>query len=161
MCFVRPVDYDRDLDDLKAFLGEKDIQHLQSCRAAVVDDAVSVLIAEREGRVIGVGVVHTAVRDDVGWEPDSETPSFVEGTSAYLADIVVSPPLRNRGIGTALLREIENEAQRRGKACIRLHTDEQNKDAHRFYERNGWFHEKTVYPSWKQGRATRVYLKRL
>jgi len=161
VCSVRPVDYDGDLADLEASLSEKDVLRLQSCRAAVVDDDAYILVAERDGRVIGVGVVHVAARDDMGWGPDSETPSFMDETSAYLESIEVSAEMRNRGIGTALLHEVENEAQRRGKAYIRLHTDGQKVDAHRFYERNGWLYEKTVHPSWKQGRATRVYVKRL
>jgi hypothetical protein len=33
--------------------------------------------------------------------------------------------------------------------------------AHRFYERHGWQHERTVHPSWKQGRASRIYVKEL
>jgi GNAT superfamily N-acetyltransferase len=161
VCSVRPIDYDRDLADLEAFLVEKDVSYLQLCRAAVVDNDAYVLVAERCGRAVGVAVVHVATRDDMGWDPDGETPSFADGACAYLADIQVAAQIRNRGIGTALLRETEKKAQRRGKVYIRLHTDEQNAPAHRFYERNGWVYEKTVYPSWKQERATRVYVKKL
>ncbi len=37
MYSVRPIDYDRDLADVEAFLSEKDVLLLGSCRAAVVD----------------------------------------------------------------------------------------------------------------------------
>jgi len=97
----------------------------------------------------------------MGWERDSVTASFMDETSAYLANIEVSAGMRNRGIGTALLREVENEARRRGKVRIWLHADGQNAGAHRFYERHGWRHDSTVHPSWKQGRASRIYVKNL
>jgi ribosomal protein S18 acetylase RimI-like enzyme len=137
------------------------MSHLQSCRAAVADGDAYILVAERDRRVIGVAVVHVAVRDDMGWERDSVTASFMDETSAYLANIEVSAGMRNRGIGTALLREVENEARRRGKVRIWLHADGQNAGAHRFYERHGWRHDSTVHPSWKQGRASRIYVKDL
>jgi GNAT superfamily N-acetyltransferase len=155
MCFVRPIDYGNDMPDLSALLAEKDVSRLRLCRAAVDDGDAYILVAERNRRVIGVAIVHVAARDDMGWNPDEETPSFLAGTNAYLER------MRRKGIGTMLLREVESEAQRRGKESLWLHTDETNAGAHRFYERNGWTHHNTVNPAWKEGRATRIYVKEL
>jgi hypothetical protein len=102
---VRSIDYDRDLADLEAFLGRHDISLLRSCRAAVLEGDAYALVAERRGRVIGVGLIHVAGRDDLGWESGGETLSFVEGTGAYLGEIEVAAGERNRSVGTLLLRE--------------------------------------------------------
>ncbi len=161
MCSVRLLDYGCDLADLRAFLSARDMLHLQSCQAAVADGDAYILVAQHAGRVIGVAVVHVAARDDMGWERGGVTASFMGETSAYLANIEVSAGMRNMGIGSALLREVEVEARRRGKVRIWLHVDGQNAGAHRFYERHGWIHERTVHPSWKQGRASRIYVKDL
>jgi ribosomal protein S18 acetylase RimI-like enzyme len=158
---VRLVDYDRDIADLRDFVSAKGMLHVQSCQDAVANGDAYILVAERDERVIGVAVVHVAARKDMGWEQDGLTISFMEGTNAYLANIEVSPGMRGRGIGGALLRQVEEEARRRGKVRIWLHADGQNAGAHRFYERHGWRHERTVHPSWKQGRASRIYVKKL
>jgi GNAT superfamily N-acetyltransferase len=161
MCLVRQIDYAKDSSDLSAFLAEKDAARLQSCRAAADDDDAYILVAGRNEGVIGVAIVHVAARDDMGWDPDEETVSFLAGTNAYLENIEVSGEMRRKGVGTLLLREVENEARRRGKDRLWLHTDEANVGAHRFYERSGWTHHHTVEPAWKQGRATRIYVKEL
>jgi len=161
MCFVRPIDYANDWSDMRAFLVEKDVSRLRLCHAATDDNDAYILVVERNERVIGVAVVHVAARDDMGWNPDKETPSFLVGTNAYLENIEVSKRMRRKGVGTLLLREVENEARRRGKERLWLHTDEANVGSHRFYERNGWTHHDTVKPAWKQGRATRIYVKEL
>lgn len=158
---VRRVDYGRDITDLRGFVSAKGMIHVQSCQDAVASGDAYILVAERDERVIGVAVVHVAAREDMGWEQDSLTISFMDETNAYLADIEVSPGMRSRGIGAALLRQVEAEARRRGKERIWLHADGQNVRAHRFYERHGWRHERTVHPSWKQGRASRIYVKEL
>lgn len=158
---VRLVDYDRDIADLRGFVSAKGMIHVQSCQDAVDEGDAYILVAERDGRAVGVAVVHVAAREDMGWDQDSLTASFIDETNAYLADIEVSPGMRNRGIGAALLRRVEEEARRRGKTRIWLHADGQNVGAHRFYERHGWQHERTVHPSWKQGRASRIYVKEL
>jgi GNAT superfamily N-acetyltransferase len=161
MCLVRPIDYAEDWSDLSAFLVEKDAARLQFCRAAADDNDAYILVAERDERAIGVAVVHVAARDDMGWDSASETPSFLAGANAYLENIEVSRKMRRKGVGTLLLHEVEDEARRRSKERLWLHTDEVNVGAHRFYERNGWTHHDTVEPVWKQGRPTRIYLKEL
>lgn len=54
-----------------------------------------------------------------------------------LADIVVLPEFRNRGIGASLIRDLCDEAERRGLP-VRLRVLKSNLDAARLYERMGF-----------------------
>jgi GNAT superfamily N-acetyltransferase len=102
-----------------------------------------------------------AYRDDQGWEPDGDGVRFQSGENAYLENIEVRPGLRGGGIGAALLAALEAEAGRLGKRRLWLHAFEDNVGAHRFYESHGWRHQRTVHPSWADGRPTRVYTRGL
>jgi ribosomal protein S18 acetylase RimI-like enzyme len=52
-------------------------------------------------------------------------------------DIALLPEFQNRGVGTALLRRLMQEASKQGKA-LRHMVFVLNNDAHRFYERLGF-----------------------
>ncbi len=54
-----------------------------------------------------------------------------------LLDIALLPQFQNRGVGTALLRRLMEEAARQGK-LLRHMVFVLNNDAHRFYERLGF-----------------------
>lgn len=54
-----------------------------------------------------------------------------------LLDIALLPEFQNRGVGTALLRRLMQEASQQGKA-LRHMVFVLNNDAHRFYERLGF-----------------------
>ena len=54
-----------------------------------------------------------------------------------LLDIALLPQFQNRGVGTALLRRLMQEAARQGK-LLRHMVFVLNNDAHRFYERLGF-----------------------
>jgi len=54
-----------------------------------------------------------------------------------LLDIALLPEFQNRGVGTALLRRLMQEASKQGKA-LRHMVFVLNNDAHRFYERLGF-----------------------
>ena len=54
-----------------------------------------------------------------------------------LLDIALLPEFQNRGVGTALLRQLMQEASKQGKA-LRHMVFVLNNDAHRFYERLGF-----------------------
>jgi GNAT superfamily N-acetyltransferase len=54
-----------------------------------------------------------------------------------LLDIALSPEFQNRGVGTALLRRLMDQAAKAGKA-LRHMVFVLNNDAHRFYERLGF-----------------------
>jgi ribosomal protein S18 acetylase RimI-like enzyme len=64
-------------------------------------------------------------------------------------------------VGSRLLEAVQAEAKNRGKRYLWLHTSENNVKAHRLFDREGWTHEKSVYPPWKPASRTRVYRKAL
>jgi len=104
-------------------------------------------------------VVQTRYREDLGWEPDGDAFLFVSGQNAYLENLEVKGSFRSMGIGRELLAAMEEEVRRRGRRVLWLHTGEANYGACRFYEREGWSHERTVYPAWRNGAPTRIYVK--
>lgn len=57
---------------------------------------------------------------------------------SYVQTIAVSPRVQGRGIGTALLRELIDESQRRGCPHLDLEVRADNHTAIRLYERHGF-----------------------
>ncbi len=85
-----------------------------------------VLVAERDGRVIGMVSVQLVV-------------STAEGAvSGLLEDMVVEERARGEGIGARLLQAAEGWAFERGATRIQLLADQMNREALRFYRRMGW-----------------------
>jgi ribosomal protein S18 acetylase RimI-like enzyme len=159
---VRPIDFIRDEAPLRSFLGERDRMRLKNCEAACNDGDCFAYVAVENGLAVGWAVVHTNFREDQDWDPpDEDTRAFQQGENAYLENIEVTPRLRSRGVGSMLLEAVQAEAKRRGKRYLWLHTSENNVKAHRLFDREGWTHEKSVYPPWKPGSRTRVYRKAL
>jgi GNAT superfamily N-acetyltransferase len=60
-----------------------------------------------------------------------------------ILELVVSAPHQNKGIGSSLLKHVENLASEKGISFIRLSCAFHRTDAHAFYERNGY--AKTSY----------------
>ena len=60
------------------------------------------------------------------------------GDYIYYDDFSVTESCRNRGIGSALIREAEAYAEEIRIPAICLHVEKSNKAAMRFYERNGY-----------------------
>jgi len=159
---IRPLDPDRDLPALSAFLIDKDVSRLNLCLKAVADGHAFILVAELNDQAVGLGIVHTAPRHDQGWTPTWGTWEFLQAGDAYLENIEVKNTLRNQGIGTRLLNALETEARNRGKARIWTHSGEHNTGAQRVYERHGWQHKQTLQVPWQPpGRPSRVYCKDL
>ena len=85
-----------------------------------------VLVAEREGRVVGMVTVQLVV-------------STAEGApSGLLEDMVVDERFRGEGLGARLLLAAEAWAFDRGATRIQLLADRMNRPALRFYGRMGW-----------------------
>ena len=61
-----------------------------------------------------------------------------DAPAAKLSAIVVDERHRRRGIGQALVEEMEREAERRGCCLVFLTTAARRADAHAFYERIGF-----------------------
>ncbi len=66
-------------------------------------------------------------------------------------ELVVSEPARSRGVGAALLREVERIAHGRGCDSLELTCSLRREDAHRFYGREGF--ERTSLKLAKRPRA--------
>jgi len=156
---IRPIDIGRDTIGLSAFLDGAELQRLQQVQYAIQDGDSIVLVAEMNGQVIGWAVAQTRYREDLGWEPDADALWFVSGENAYLENLEVKASFRGMGIGQELLAAMEEEVRWRGRRVLWLHTAETNYGACRFYEREGWSHERTVYPAWRNGAPTRIYVK--
>jgi len=159
---VRPIDFVRDEVALKSFLGERDRKRLDHCEAACKAGDCFALVADEGGTAVGWAVVHLSFREDQDWDPpDDDTRAFQNGDNAYMENIEVTARARSGGIGRKLLEAVQDEARRRGKHHLWLHTSENNKKAHALFDREGWTHERSVNPPWKPASRTRIYRKEL
>lgn len=159
---IRPIDFKRDAQHLRAFLSERDRTRLDHLKPAVNDGDCFAFVADDGGRAVGWAVVHVNFREDQDWSPpDDDTVAFQSGENAYLENIEVTPRLRGTGVGSRLLETVQDEARRLGKRALWLHTSENNTKAHALFDRLGWTHERSVYPQWKPGSRTRIYKKTL
>lgn len=159
---VRPIDYEKDTDKLRVFLDKRDAMRLDHARPAVEAGDCFIFVADDGDGAMGWAVLHINFRDDQDWDPpDDDTVKFQSGDNAYLENIEVTARARRGGVGKMLLRAAEAEARNRGRKNLWLHTSENNQLAHRFYDRDGWTHESTVYPPWKPTARTRIYRKSL
>jgi len=62
----------------------------------------------------------------------------VEGSYMVIVGISVKKEGQGKGIGTKLMRHMENYAKAHGVFSIYLNSDMKRTDAHTFYERNGY-----------------------
>ncbi len=86
----------------------------------------AVLVAELGGEVIGMVTAQLVV-------------STAEGAaSALVEDMIVDGAVRGRGVGRALLHEIDAWAKDRGATRLQLLADRENAPALAFYARAGW-----------------------
>jgi GNAT superfamily N-acetyltransferase len=157
---VRPIDFAKDAAPLRSFLDERDRVRLEHCEAASNDGDCFIYVADHDGKAIGWAVVQTKFREDQDWSPaDDDTRAFQTGENAYLENIEVTPRLRSNGLGRRLLEAVQDEARRRGKKCLWLHTSENNVKAHALFDREGWTQERSVYPAWRPAARMRIYKK--
>jgi ribosomal protein S18 acetylase RimI-like enzyme len=85
-----------------------------------------VVVAELGAEIVGLACLHTSF--SVAYDEPA----------AKLSAIVVDELHRRRGIGEALVQEMEREAKRQGCGLIFLTTAAHRDDAHAFYERIGF-----------------------
>ncbi|QVQ53752.1 GNAT family N-acetyltransferase [Spiractinospora alimapuensis] len=95
-------------------------------RALLADPAAFVLFAGPLAEPTGYAVV--TLRPTV----------YCDGPLAVLDELYVRPPLRDGGIGSALLRRAVTEVQERGGGEMHINVDEVDAGARRFYERHGF-----------------------
>jgi GNAT superfamily N-acetyltransferase len=89
-------------------------------------DRRAVLVAEREGEVVGMITAQLVVSTAEG------------GPAALVEDMVVEPAERGRGVGRRLLEAIEGWAAAHGASRLQLLADRENDAALAFYARTGW-----------------------
>jgi GNAT superfamily N-acetyltransferase len=66
---------------------------------------------------------------------------WYDGPVGLLDELYVRPPLRGRGIGTALIQGACAVVRERGGGLLEVNVDEVDTDARRFYERHGFLNE--------------------
>jgi GNAT superfamily N-acetyltransferase len=95
-----------------------------------------VVVAETEGEIVGLASLHTSLALEF------------DAPAAKLSALVVHERHRRRGIGEALVMEMEAEARRRGCCLIYLTTAERRDDAHAFYRRVGFEETGRRFAKW-------------
>jgi ribosomal protein S18 acetylase RimI-like enzyme len=76
----------------------------------------------------------------VSWDFDTPDAPF-----AVLQDLAVEPSLRSRGLGAELAAFIEREAKIRGARWLFLESGKDNRRAHHFFERAGFYEVSHVF----------------
>lgn len=100
-------------------------------------DATSVtLVAEDGGAIAGMASLQVLISTAEG------------GRVGLVEDLVVDEGRRGRGIGTALLSALEEEASRLGLLRLQLLADVRNSPAAAFYRERGW--AATSMGAWKK-----------
>ncbi len=90
------------------------------------DPSYDTLIAEQDGRVLGVAGLHLERFYEKN-EPCARIMAFVVGSEH-----------RGRGVGRALISAAEDWARQRGARDVMLTTHKRRADAHRFYQSMGY-----------------------
>jgi ribosomal protein S18 acetylase RimI-like enzyme len=83
-------------------------------------------VAREEGRVIAMASLLNTISTAEG------------GRAALFEDLVVHPAFRGRGVATALVKFVIEQAQRQGLLRLTLLTDMQNERAQALYRRLGF-----------------------
>lgn len=99
------------------------------------------VLEDRLGRLLATGSTFAVL----GGEPDTavalvtlRTNVWYDGPVALLDELYVVPHLRDRGIGTAVLRLVHETAGEMDVDAIEINVDEGDVDAQRFYQRHGY-----------------------
>lgn len=70
---------------------------------------------------------------------------FREEKRMYVSEIRVKGEYRKRGIGSQMLRLVEDKAEKMGLSAIYLHAEENNPEATKFYESAGYCEERIQF----------------
>ena len=114
-------------DDLNALTSLRPPRGLHSDRLDTA--AKDYVLAEVEGRPVGFGVID--FRGDPMWERPEQVP--------LVMDVWVAPDLRRRGIGSRMIRALEQSARERGFSCVYIQVQaDKNPRAVELYRRLGY-----------------------
>lgn len=90
--------------------------------------------AKQSGYRLLMAFEHNQLVGAMGWRVLSD---LAWGRTLYIDDLVVDEQSRNQGIGEKLMAHARDIAKGEKCACVRLSSNLQRLDAHRFYERIG------------------------
>ena len=111
-----------------------------------------VLVAVEDGRILGSATLELEGRVDADDAP-------LPPGEAHVRMLGVHPEARRRGVARALMAACEEEARRRGKTLLTLHTTERMRAAQRMYESLGF--ERWPDRVFDDGFVLLTYAKRL
>jgi GNAT superfamily N-acetyltransferase len=120
--------YDMDSDRFLTPGGSPEAGYAHFLRGQLEDDEVIVLVAERDGHV--VGYVYAGL-EPLSWKELRDACGFVH-------DIVVDDTVRRAGVATALLEAAIDWLRSRGAPRVMLWTADRNAAAQRLFERLGF-----------------------
>ncbi|MEK5392536.1 GNAT family N-acetyltransferase [Margalitia sp. FSL K6-0131] len=113
------------------------------------------LVKESDGQIFGIAIIYH------GMDAQEYDKNFVqhlqqefhcsqielsketEKDEYYLDSLAVSPNHRKKGVGGELLKAFENAGYEKGFHKLSLNVDEDNTNAYRLYEKNGFVYEST------------------
>ena len=90
-------------------------------------------------------VAESAEGGVAGWIHVGTSLALIHGPEAEIHSLVVDERLRGRGIGAALVAAAEAWARSRDLRRVRVRCQVKREDAHRFYTREGFTHQKTQH----------------
>ncbi len=143
---IRPYDAARDAEGLRQCVIDQQNVHRSlepswPAGGTIVDEYIeylldrcaehdgAVMVADRQGEVVGFICVVAAMRND---SPDDPAPF------AWVHDIFVRPAFRRAGIASKLMAEAEAFAHAHGASTLRFGVLGRNHEARAFYERQGF-----------------------
>jgi len=131
-------------EDLHKMEWEGAFQHFRSVYADVYDRTRRGLalmwVAELPGNgLVGQAFIQLTMTDRTCADGEKR---------AYLHSFRVRPEVRNRGLGTAIMRHVEQDLRRRGYRELTLNVAEENQGAIRLYQRLGYKIVKRIPGEW-------------
>lgn len=127
----------KELPELVALLGmlfsqeseftPDDAKQTRALEKILSDETVGRIYVAREGgKIVAMATLLYTISSAEG------------GIAALLEDVIVLPGQRGRGVGSALLRHVLDEARKQGALRVTLLTDAQNERAQRLYSKLGF-----------------------
>jgi N-acetylglutamate synthase-like GNAT family acetyltransferase len=119
--------------DEKEF-NEKKLEHMFN--RMLTSELRELICAEIDNNIVGYCAL--SMKEDL----------YEEGICGRIDEMVIDKSLRGKGIGSKLLVEIIAKAKEKGCKSIELNSATHRKDAHKFYEKNGF--EMSGYAFYKE-----------
>jgi len=115
-------------------LARSDSSRIADLRAAIqkiiAQENAAIFVAEVGGQLVGLGEVY--IRED------SPSPLKVQHTYGHLQSMIVTEAYRGKGVGTRILKAVEQWSKEKNAAEVRLDTWEFKAGPLVFYEKRGY-----------------------